>query len=50
MYSLVRGRLPEEESRLGWIFLHSVLAVGVQFLTATSSFAHLVENQAKRGL
>lgn len=48
MYSLVRGRLPEEESRLGWIFLHSVLAVGVQFLTVTSSFPHLVENQAKR--
>lgn len=39
--------IPEEEPDCGWVFLHSVLDVGVQFLTISSSFSHLVHKQGK---
>lgn len=44
------SRVPEAEPDLAWFFLHSVLAVEVQFLTIASSFSHLVWRQTNMDL
>lgn len=44
---LPQSRVPGSEPDLFWIFLHSVFVVDVQFLTFSSSSAHLVRREAK---
>lgn len=40
--------VPGWGAEVGWTFLHSVFAVGVQFLTVSSSWSHLRQRRSKQ--
>lgn len=48
--TLPRSGAPDGTTDLSWIFLHTVLAVGVQFLTTSSCLSHLLQTHNRGAL